>query len=111
MNPSRPSATADLALLDICAGHFGHVEHVTDTEISFHFPRDSAALCAKIVRAATQADRDGVTRPATPQAPNTSDATEIPTGTIAVGTEADSRLFLGPHNTVSTCQVNVRTLC
>ncbi|KAK4947873.1 hypothetical protein LTR10_013381 [Elasticomyces elasticus] len=46
MNPSRKSATGDLALLDVCAGHFGHVEHASNTEISFHFPRGfGSALC------------------------------------------------------------------
>ena len=48
--PHKPAAWSDLALLDICAGHFGHMEHITSSTISFHFPRDSAALAAKSVR-------------------------------------------------------------
>ncbi|KAI1612334.1 hypothetical protein EDD36DRAFT_466170 [Exophiala viscosa] len=98
MDPSQSSATGDLALLDICAGHFGHVEHATSTEMSFHFPRDSAALCAKVVRAAMQADRDNVTVPVTPQALSALEDAEMSIGTADVGNGTDLRLFLEPHN-------------
>lgn len=109
MNPSRPTATADLALLDICAGHFGHVEHVTNTEISFHFPRDSAALCSKIVRAVTTADRDNVTGPVTPQAINALDSTETQIEIDDVGIGTDSRSFVQP-NTVGAASVRIQDL-
>ncbi|KAI1622813.1 fungal-specific transcription factor domain-containing protein [Exophiala viscosa] len=106
MDPSQSSATGDLALLDICAGHFGHVEHATSTEMSFHFPRDSAALCAKVVRAAMQADRDNVTVPVTPQALSALEDAEMSIGTADVGNGTDLRLFLEPHNPVSTTSVH-----
>ncbi|KIW41959.1 uncharacterized protein PV06_05553 [Exophiala oligosperma] len=84
MDPSRETAAGDLALLDVCAGHFAFIELITDSEISFHFPRDSVALCSKTVRAAAarKTNIDGVevvdsttqdnnvTCPTTPQATN-----------------------------------------
>lgn len=57
----------DLALLDICAGHFGHVEHVTGSGISFHFPRESASLCSKFVKASKGAMKEDITLLSTPQ--------------------------------------------
>ncbi|KIW86599.1 uncharacterized protein Z519_12783 [Cladophialophora bantiana CBS 173.52] len=69
MYPTAPNAVGDLALMDICAGHFGHVEHITGSEIAFHFPRESAALCAKAVKGVKSTDRVNLTTvPATPQA-------------------------------------------
>lgn len=65
--PSVTSVMGDLALLDICAGHFGHVEHVTGSEISFHFPRESASLCSKFVKANKGAVKEDITLPSTPQ--------------------------------------------
>ena len=43
-NPTSPSAHADLALMDMVAGHFAHVEFVTSSEMSFPFTREVAAL-------------------------------------------------------------------
>lgn len=48
--PNNILAQSDLALLDISAGHFGHLEHITSSTIAFHFPRDSVALASKFVR-------------------------------------------------------------
>ncbi|KIX06764.1 uncharacterized protein Z518_04740 [Rhinocladiella mackenziei CBS 650.93] len=67
--PSLSTARADLALLDICAGHFGHVEHVTNSEISFHFPRESAVLCSRMVKAVKGTEKENATAPVTPQEP------------------------------------------
>ena len=50
IDPNKATAQSDLALLDVCVGHFGHLEHVTSGAIAFSFPRESAALAAKIVR-------------------------------------------------------------
>ena len=64
--PQKATALSDLALLDICAGHFAHVEHITSSTIAFHFPRDSAALAARIVRATRSKDTGDVARYNTP---------------------------------------------
>ncbi|KAL6243921.1 hypothetical protein RBB50_009355 [Rhinocladiella similis] len=92
MDPSRDTTAADLALLDMCAGHFAFIELITDSEISFHFARDSVALCSKTVRAAAKnVDGDSannITVPATPQATNG----------VGVGT-GDSLVQLGDADT------------
>lgn len=69
-NPQLSTTAADLALLDICAGHFGHIELVTESEISFHFPRESAALCSRAIKAVKGLERENRTVPATPQPTN-----------------------------------------
>lgn len=69
--PAQPSVMGDLALLDMCAGHFGHIEHVTGTDIAFHFPRESASLCSRLIKATAMHKRGGKeneTVPTTPQA-------------------------------------------
>ncbi|EXJ59415.1 uncharacterized protein A1O5_12296 [Cladophialophora psammophila CBS 110553] len=66
--PSLSSVLGDLALLDMCTGHFGHIEHVTNSDISFHFPRESAALCLKFIKANQPQGRERETAPGTPQA-------------------------------------------
>ena len=65
--PSLSTSALDLALLDICAGHFGHVEQVTSSEIAFHFPRESAALGARFVKSAKGKEEGIATVSATPQ--------------------------------------------
>jgi hypothetical protein len=49
--PDLPSASADLGILDICAGHFGHIDFMTSSEISVSLPRESVNLAAKVVKA------------------------------------------------------------
>lgn len=63
--PSLSTALGDLALLDMCAGHFGHIELVTSSEVSFHFPRESAVLAAKTVKAAQGKAKDTATAAST----------------------------------------------
>lgn len=50
-SPNVASAASDLALLDVCAGHFGHIDFVTLSEISFPFAKESANLAYKVVKA------------------------------------------------------------
>lgn len=52
--PTLPTASADLGLLDICAGHFGYIDFMTSSEISVSLPRDSVNLAAKVVKTATK---------------------------------------------------------
>ena len=49
--PNNPSVQSDLAMLNVCAGHFAYMELVSNSTIAFHFPRDSATLAARIVKA------------------------------------------------------------
>lgn len=51
-SPSLPSATSDLGLLDVCAGHFGFIEFLTSSRVSISLPRDGANAASKIVRLA-----------------------------------------------------------
>ncbi|KAL1879054.1 hypothetical protein Plec18167_004351 [Paecilomyces lecythidis] len=44
------SGQSDLALLDIAAGHFGHVKLLTASEIEFTFPKEIAILADKFLR-------------------------------------------------------------
>ena len=50
--PTLPTASADLGLLDVCAGHFGYVEYLTASRVSISLPRDAANIASKVVRAA-----------------------------------------------------------
>ena len=42
--PSLPSAHADVALLDVAAGHFGHMEYLTSSERGLPFTREVANI-------------------------------------------------------------------
>ena len=67
-HPSKPTTSRDLALLYICAGHFGTLEHLTSSAISFQFPRDSAALCSMAVKGLQRKEEGNATNPTPPQA-------------------------------------------
>jgi hypothetical protein len=49
-HPSHPSVKSDIALLDVGAGYFGHIDFVTDSGLSFSFPKDVAVFAAKAVK-------------------------------------------------------------
>ncbi|KAJ9612953.1 hypothetical protein H2200_002894 [Cladophialophora chaetospira] len=48
-NPLSSTTSSDMALLDIAAGYFAHMEFATDSELIFPFARDVAALVRKTV--------------------------------------------------------------
>ena len=50
----QPSNRADIALLNVCAGHFARLEFATDSEISFPFVSEIAALARKNIRCGRQ---------------------------------------------------------
>lgn len=54
--PSLQSARSDVALLDVAAGFFGHMDFVTEGELSFPFARDVAGLARTCVERARQTD-------------------------------------------------------
>ena len=66
--PSQVTTSGDLSLLYVCAGHFGTLEHTTSSEISFHFPRESAALCSMFMKTTRFKENNNPDDPATPQA-------------------------------------------
>ena len=47
--PVLSTAQSDIALLDVVAGHFAHMEFVTSSELNFPFARNVAALARKTV--------------------------------------------------------------
>jgi hypothetical protein len=51
-DPLAPTARADIALLDVAVGHFGNLEFVTESEISFPFVREVAGIAYRVVREA-----------------------------------------------------------
>ena len=52
-NPASPLIHSDLALLDMVAGHFGHMEFLTSSLLSFPFARETASLArSSVLRAA-----------------------------------------------------------
>lgn len=53
-SPTSPSAQADIALLDIAAGHFSHMEYLTSLELGAPFAREAAHLARKAVDKAKQ---------------------------------------------------------
>jgi hypothetical protein len=54
--PVLSTARSDIALLDVIAGHFAHMEFVTGSELNFPFARNVAALARKTVDKASQAE-------------------------------------------------------
>lgn len=50
-SPTTASAQADVGLMDVAAGHFGHVEYVT-SELAFPFAREVAFLARMTVEKA-----------------------------------------------------------
>jgi hypothetical protein len=85
-NPNATSAASDLALLDVCAGHFGHIDFVTSSEISFPFAKESASLAYKVVRAyaeTNQPDNSG----------NVVSGSKFSSGLLASDDCGDSRLL------------------
>ena len=47
--PHRQSVRSDLSLLDMAAGHWSRIEFISDSELSFSFARELAALARKAV--------------------------------------------------------------
>lgn len=47
---SDPSAQTDIALLDIAVGHFGHLEVITESELSYPFAREIASIAYQTVK-------------------------------------------------------------
>ena len=57
--PGSPTASADLGLLDISAGHFGYIEFMTSSRLSLSLPRESVNIAGKLVKEAKlQFDKD-----------------------------------------------------
>jgi hypothetical protein len=52
--PSLPSAQSDVALIDVVAGHFGHMEFITSSELTFPFPREVSSLASRTVKKARE---------------------------------------------------------
>lgn len=48
--PAATTASSDLALLDIAAGHFAHMEFMTSSELAFPFTREVADLARQTVK-------------------------------------------------------------
>jgi hypothetical protein len=52
--PTIPSVQLDVALLDVAAGHFAHLEFITSSELTFSFTREVAALARHTVKKAKE---------------------------------------------------------
>jgi hypothetical protein len=50
--PQQPRIQSDLALMDVGAGHFARMQFATDSEISFSFTKEMAALAHEAVEKA-----------------------------------------------------------
>lgn len=48
--PDQPSVRLDISMLTICSGHFARLEFATDSEISFPFVTEVAALARRSAR-------------------------------------------------------------
>lgn len=49
-SPALSTAPSDVALLDVVAGHFGHLEFVSSVEASFGFTRELANIARSLVQ-------------------------------------------------------------
>jgi hypothetical protein len=54
IKPTSQDAQSDVALLDIAAGHFAHLEFMTSNELAFPFTREVAAMARATVKAAKE---------------------------------------------------------
>lgn len=54
--PTLFTARSDIALLEVMAGHFAHMEFVTGSELNFPFARNVAALARQTVEKASQSE-------------------------------------------------------
>ncbi len=59
--PTLPSTRSDIALLEVAAGYFSHMDFATSSELSFPFARDVAALARQTVNKASESDVPVVT--------------------------------------------------
>lgn len=48
--PASANARSDLALLDIGSGHFGKINYLTQSHVSFRFPREVVRLADTLVQ-------------------------------------------------------------
>lgn len=48
--PELTTATADLGLLDVCAGHFGYMEFLTASQVSIALAREAANVASNVVK-------------------------------------------------------------
>ncbi|KAK5051556.1 hypothetical protein LTR84_003208 [Exophiala bonariae] len=71
--PSLASASSDVAILDIAVGHFGHLEILSSSELSYPFAREVAGLAHMTVKRHKKANADpailSTPTPESPQAP------------------------------------------
>lgn len=51
-HPALSTTSADLGLLDICAGHFGYIDFMTTSEIAVSLPRESVNLATQVIKSA-----------------------------------------------------------
>ncbi|KAJ9614387.1 hypothetical protein H2200_002523 [Cladophialophora chaetospira] len=63
--PSLTTALGDVSMLDIAVGHFGHLEVITASDLSYPFARELARIAYQTVKRCSGAP-SGRTRPATP---------------------------------------------
>ncbi|KIW99292.1 uncharacterized protein Z519_00955 [Cladophialophora bantiana CBS 173.52] len=63
--PTLSTATADLGLLDVCAGHFGYIEFLTSSQVSISLPREAANVASKLVKAAKAKESEPTSVPST----------------------------------------------
>ena len=54
--PVLSTARSDIALLDVIAGHFAHMEFVTGSELNFPFARNVAALARQTLDKASRVE-------------------------------------------------------
>jgi hypothetical protein len=100
--PHLPTVMGDLALLDICTGHFGQIDHITNSEVSLHFPREITALCSRVVKAKKDPRKETCTVPESPHGENSALASPRPENWQDEGYYAHRRnLFLLPDNMYS----------
>ena len=51
-SPGSITAQSDVALMDIAAGHFAHMEFITSSELAFPFTREVADLARRTLKSA-----------------------------------------------------------
>lgn len=84
--PTLSTTQSDIALLDIGAGHFGQIHHLTSGHVSFQFPREVSVLANKAAkRAAARTKKDTGSRTIfNPSGNFSSDLSEMPVSKFGI---------------------------
>lgn len=107
--PTLLSAQGDVAALDVAVGHFGHLEVLTSSELSFPFAREVARIAYTTVKSCGGRESLGLTRPATP-GEGEQQGLPPPPSFLPIGTDTDNNVTFSTDVNVCLLRFTSRLL-